>query len=135
MFALTCLDSFPSVRDRYIFCALKWCSFLAEKVIKYLTGNAYILVAITGKAFIPSGYLGVSLLLSEPSRCLTVQGISWAVMWLGKICITAGSGSSLYYIFTTDSNYMPGGEFEISDWRLPVACAALMGTHTQSANL
>lgn len=37
---------------KYVFCALKWCSFLAEKVVKYLTGNAYILVAITGKAYV-----------------------------------------------------------------------------------
>eukprot|EP01046_Picozoa_sp_COSAG06_P048201 COSAG06_NODE_7158_length_2604_cov_0.969661_1_plen_849_part_10 len=46
-----------------VFKVLACCSWCAEKVVKYLTSNAYICVAITGKAFMPSAWQAFKILL------------------------------------------------------------------------
>jgi hypothetical protein len=142
-------DKNPALK--IVFKALKCCMWCAENVVKYLTNNAYICVAITGQAFIPSAWQAFKILMSNTARCGIVQGISWIVLWLGKICITAGATFSLYYVLNNDPAYLPptvcthhadgtiaengqcGGEYEISDPRLPCLCTAIMSFIVASA--
>lgn len=126
-----------------VFKVLACCSWCAEKVVKYLSSNAYICAAITGEAFMPSAWQAVKTILKNPVRCGVVQSVSWIVLWLGKISITCGATSVFYYIISTDPSYLPptlcadgvnstrmdglcGGEDEISDPRLPCLCTAIM---------
>ena len=108
-----------------------------------LSLQAYICVAITGKAFMPSAWEAFKILLKNPARCAIVQSVSWVVLWLGKISITFGATLIFYYLISTDPAYLQptlcaagvnstrddglcGGEHEISDPRLPCICTAVM---------
>lgn len=132
-----------------VFKAVKCCAWCAEKVVQRLTKNSYILVAITGKAFMPSAIKAASLLIHNAARCAVVQSVSWLVLWLGKICITFGATFCFYTQITTDPAYLPptvceegqdggddglcGGESQISDPRLPCVCTAVMALCVASA--
>ena len=52
---------------KYAMMALKCCALCFEKIVKYLTRNAYIYIAITGENFLSSAWVRRACCISAPS--------------------------------------------------------------------
>ena len=68
-----------------------------EKCIKYITENAYIMIAMRGYSFCDSCCRGLKLLFENMVQFMLVACFSRVIMVLGKIAIIAIGVTSLYF--------------------------------------
>jgi solute carrier family 44 (choline transporter-like protein), member 2/4/5 len=90
---LTCLVQF-------MLCCCKCCFWCLEHVLKFINRNAYIMVAIYGKAFCASARDAIALLASNPLRALVLDRVTDFVLFLGRLLITCGIGVLGFFFFT-----------------------------------
>jgi len=83
---------------KVIHCIL-WCF---EECIKYITVNAYIMIAMRGFSFCDSCCRGVKLLFANMAQFMLVACFSKVIIFLGKFVIVAVCVSSLYFWLTFD---------------------------------
>jgi choline transporter-like protein 2/4/5 len=103
----TVLEYFESkVKDktgriaRCLFCCCRCCLLCLEKFLKFLNRNAYIITAIYGSGFITSARRAFKIIISNPLRLLVIDKVCDFLIFLGKICITAGIGILAFFFFT-----------------------------------
>ena len=85
---------------RCLFCCCRCCLFCLEKFLKFLNRNAYIVTAIYGTGFITSARRAFKIIVSNPLRLLIVDKVCDFLIFLGKVCITAGIGILAFFFFT-----------------------------------
>lgn len=74
------------------------CALLCfEKSVKYITTNAYIMIAMQGHPFCDSCCHGFKLLLSNMVQFVLVACFSKVIVFLGKVCITGVGVFGLYF--------------------------------------
>ena len=83
-----------------LFCCCRCCLFCLEKFLKFLNGNAYIITAIYGTGFITSARRAFYLIVSNPLRLLVIDRVCDFLIFLGKLCITAGITIFAFFFFT-----------------------------------
>lgn len=66
--------------------------WLLEKFLKFLSKNAYIMMAIHGKSFFPSAKDAFFLLARNSVRYLVLNGMTELLLAIGKLAISAGFG-------------------------------------------
>ena len=76
-----------------------------ERFIRFLTYNAYIMVALTGKNFCLAAKEAFETIWANAMRFSLVQGIGGAFIIVGKFCITAVTVMIFYYIITDVSYF------------------------------
>ncbi|XP_050399950.1 choline transporter-like protein 1 isoform X2 [Patella vulgata] len=80
-------------------CAKYWmkccicCLWCLEKCLKYLSANAYTIVAISGQNFCTSARKAFLILLSNGLRVAAINSIGDFVLFLGKIGVMAATGA------------------------------------------
>ncbi|KAJ8946090.1 hypothetical protein NQ318_010387, partial [Aromia moschata] len=75
-------------------CVLKCCQcclYCFEKIIKYLSRNAYIEVAIYGYSFCQAGKQAFKLLSSNVLRVAAINSVGDFVLFLGKVLVVAAT--------------------------------------------
>jgi choline transporter-like protein 2/4/5 len=85
---------------RCFICCCRCCLFCLEKFLKFLNRNAYIITAIYGTGFITSARRAFHIIVSNPLRLLVIDKVCDFLMFLGKLCITAGIGILAFFFFT-----------------------------------
>jgi choline transporter-like protein 2/4/5 len=85
---------------RCLFCCCRCCLFCLEKFLKFLNRNAYIITAIYGTGFFTSARRAFHLIVSNPLRLLVIDKVCDFLIFLGKLCITAGIGTLAFFFFT-----------------------------------
>lgn len=85
---------------RFLFCCCRCCLFCLERFLKFLNRNAYIITAIYGTSFFSSARRAFHLIVSNPLRLLVIDKVCDFLIFLGKLCITAGIGILAYFFFT-----------------------------------
>ncbi|UJR34024.1 hypothetical protein I4U23_021438 [Adineta vaga] len=85
---------------RCLFCCCRCCLFCLEKFLKFLNRNAYIITAIYGTGFFTSARRAFHLIVSNPLRLLVIDKVCDFLIFLGKLCITAGIGILAFFFFT-----------------------------------
>ena len=83
-----------------LICCCRCCLFCLEKFLKFLNRNAYIITAIYGTGFITSARRAFKLIISNPLRLLVIDKVCDFLIFLGKVCITAGTGVLAFFFFT-----------------------------------
>jgi choline transporter-like protein 2/4/5 len=82
-----------------------------EKFLKFLNRNAYIITAIYGTGFFTSARRAFKIIISNPLRLLVIDKVCDFLIFLGKLCITAGIGIIAFFFFTHRiagaDNYVP----------------------------
>jgi hypothetical protein len=110
---------------------LKCCLWCFEKCMKYLSYNAYVLVATRGKEFIPAACRAFGLILDNIVTIGILNVVSALMLTLGKIfimmsCTFAGyqwlNNAPEFQASTTTSE---GGENELTNKFVPLAMLAL----------
>lgn len=92
----------------FCFCCCKCCFWCLEKFLKFLSRNAYVMVAIYGKNFCASARDALTLLASNPLRALVIDRVTDFILFLGKVLITAGVGVLAFYFFSKKIYVAPG---------------------------
>jgi hypothetical protein len=72
---------------KFLVCCLHCCICLFEKFIKFLTKNAYIMIAVDGKSFCGSAGQAWSLLMSNIARMTAVNVVTAYLFLMAKIGI------------------------------------------------
>ena len=86
-----------------IICCIGCCIACVDRLVKYITKNAYIQMALTSKNFCASAWLGFCLIIRNCARFSMVAGIGWILMWVGKLTICTISGWIAYLIIVNSS--------------------------------
>jgi choline transporter-like protein 2/4/5 len=111
-----------------LFCCCRCCLCCLEKFLKFLNRNAYIITAIYGTGFITSARRAFKIIVSNPLRLLVIDKVCDFLIFLGKICITAGIGILAFFFFTgriaQSESYVP----ELHYYFIPLALI-IIGTY------
>ncbi|KXS20695.1 DUF580-domain-containing protein [Gonapodya prolifera JEL478] len=83
-------DSRGAKYIKYLLVCLQCFLACLERFLKFLSKNAYIDMAIYGKPFCTSAKNAFQTLLRNAFRLIAVDSVSMFVLFIGKLCITAG---------------------------------------------
>ena len=73
---------------KFAMCFCKCCLWCFEKCIKYLSYNAYILVATRGKEFIPAACRAFGLVTANITTIGVLNIVTTMMLVIGKVLIT-----------------------------------------------
>lgn len=73
---------------------LNCCLACVEKIVRYVSRNAYIHMMIDGKPFCSSASQALGLLSRNLIQVATVRSVGWGFLLVGKLFVTAASGGS-----------------------------------------
>ncbi|CAD6185560.1 unnamed protein product [Caenorhabditis auriculariae] len=85
---------------KYIMMALKCCFWCLEVFFKFLTKNAYIMMAIYGHNFFSSAKDSFMLITRNIVRTVVIHKVAGILLFLGKAMITLGAGVIAFYYFS-----------------------------------
>uniref|UniRef100_A0A914XSY3 Choline transporter-like protein n=1 Tax=Plectus sambesii TaxID=2011161 RepID=A0A914XSY3_9BILA len=85
---------------KFIMLCLKCCFWCLEKFLRFLTRNAYIMIAIYGKNFCTSASDSFMLLARNIVRVVVLDKVTDFLLFLGKFGITIGMGILSFYYFS-----------------------------------
>lgn len=94
-----------------------------ERFIKFISKNAYIQIAITGKNFCAAAWNAFCLILKNALRFGTANSIGLIFNVLGVVFIAAANGVVVYAAL----NYVPMFKGLTESWIAPVVVGALQG--------
>lgn len=84
---------------RGILCCLRCCMWCLEKCMKAINRNAYIITAIYGYHFCKSCFEALGLLLRNALRTAVLSGVTFFILFLGKLVVTLGLGGLSWAFF------------------------------------
>ncbi|KAJ6653444.1 hypothetical protein lerEdw1_009197, partial [Lerista edwardsae] len=85
---------------RCLTCCLRCCFWCLEKFIKFLTRNAYIMIAVYGKNFCTSAREAFKLLMRNIVRVVVLDKITDLLLLFGKLLVVGGVGVLSFFFFT-----------------------------------
>ncbi|XP_044269021.1 choline transporter-like protein 1 isoform X2 [Tribolium madens] len=83
-----------SHRGKFIDCLLKCCQcclYCFEKILKYMSRNAYIEIAMYGYSFCQAGRQAFKLLVANVLRVTAINSVGDFVLFLGKVLVVAAT--------------------------------------------
>jgi len=78
------------------FMVIKCCLWCFEKCLKFLSKNAYIVIAMKGSSFCSASVASFKLLLTNLARVAVVNSISFFLLLLAKLTITLAVGVAVF---------------------------------------
>ena len=82
-----------------IICCLRCCLWCLEKCMKAINKNAYIVTAIYGYHFCKSAFEALNLLIRNALRTAVISGVTFFVLFLGKVVVTLSMGGLSWAFF------------------------------------
>lgn len=111
---------------KFVFKCLACCLWCFEKCVKYISKNAYIMIAMQGTSFLGGAIAAIKLMLSEASTFIVVNVISGFVFMLGKIMIAGSCGFVAFLWLDNASNFQAGGADELESFWVPVLLTLIL---------
>ncbi|KAL4175994.1 hypothetical protein KRP22_000951 [Phytophthora ramorum] len=84
--------------------AVKCCLWCFEKCIKFLSRNAYILIAMKGSSFCTASARSFKLIFKNMARVAVVNSISFFLLFLIKLTITLAVGLVVFALLSSSSS-------------------------------
>jgi choline transporter-like protein 2/4/5 len=81
-----------------VICYFRYCIWILDYCIKFITKNAYIQIALTNKSFCPAALSTFFLIVRNAARFSIISGIGAILMFVGKALIIILSGWISYLI-------------------------------------
>ncbi|KAL3309654.1 hypothetical protein Ciccas_011798 [Cichlidogyrus casuarinus] len=88
---------------KFVLCCCTCCLWCLETVLRFLTKNAYIMTAMSGKAFCSAARDSFFLITRNCLRLLVVDSLTDFILFIGKLVVTVLVGVGSYYLFSTES--------------------------------
>ena len=108
------------------FKVVQLCMMCVEKVLKFISKNAYIMVAMKGKSFCGATFEAFGLLFANLAQVGLVTMIGGLLLLLARISITAACAMITFQTLTSDPIYAKGGEKELSQPMIPVLVTTML---------
>lgn len=102
------------------------CMWCFEKCLKFLSRNAYILIAMKGNSFCSAAYQSFWLIFKNLFQIGAVNLISNFLLLLARITITAGSAVLMFLFIDSNDDFSSGGKDELNFPITPVIAVAVM---------
>lgn len=99
---------------------VKCCLCLLEKVIKYISKNAYIVVAMKGTSFCSSTMTAFKLIFVNILQIGICASISSFMIFLGRLVVANGCAFLFYLAIESNAKYQQGGLEELNEPMIPV---------------
>lgn len=106
-----------------ILCCTSYLLDCLERFIKFITKNAYIQIALTGKSFCPAAWNGFFLVIKNAATFGTAGTIGFIMELLGVVFIAAANGVVVYALL----HYVPAYKGLTKNWMPPVIIGLLEG--------
>ncbi|KAJ3258982.1 hypothetical protein HK103_003123 [Boothiomyces macroporosus] len=81
---------------KYIVACAQCCMLIVEKIVKFVNKNAYVFIAITGKAFFKSAGAATALLLRNAAKTVAVNYVADATLFLTKLIVIGANCVGAY---------------------------------------
>jgi hypothetical protein len=78
-----------------------------QMLMKFINKNAYIYIAITGKAFFDAAGSATALLLKNAAKTVAVNYVSTVVLFFTKLTIVGLNSAMAYFIILNSPQYFP----------------------------
>ncbi|KAF0719298.1 Aste57867_1146 [Aphanomyces stellatus] len=111
---------------KVVVCCCRACLWCLHKVVKFLSRNGYILVAMKGGSFCASVVDAFQLVAANLLRIGTLGIVSNFVIFMGKLLLTTGCSILVYWFVAVKSDY------EISSPFPPLVVTAILAYATAS---
>jgi solute carrier family 44 (choline transporter-like protein), member 2/4/5 len=85
----------------FFFCILRCCFWCLESILRFITKNAFIMIAIHGKCFCIAAKDGFFLVMRNCLRLLVLDNVTGFILFVGKLIVAALVGVSAYFAFKT----------------------------------
>ncbi|XP_041370841.1 choline transporter-like protein 4 [Gigantopelta aegis] len=108
-----------SVAKFFLKC-LKCFFYCLEKFLKFLTKNAYILIAVYGKNFCVSAKDAFSLIMRNTVRTVVLDKTTDFVLFLSKLLVTAAVSAGAYFWFDGRIDVLPQYQLKLNFPLVPV---------------
>nr|XP_021000008.1 choline transporter-like protein 4 [Parasteatoda tepidariorum] len=82
---------------------MKCCFYCLEKFLRFISKNAYIMIAVYGKNFCRSARKAFMLLMRNVLRVIVIDKLTDFLLFLGKLVVVVTVGVLSFYYFTTYS--------------------------------
>lgn len=89
-------------------CCAQCCLNLLEKLLKFITINAYIMCAIYGKGLCTSATNGLSLLARNIARTIVLNNVVACILFVGKILLTLVVSGLTWWHLSKEPNFDSG---------------------------
>lgn len=100
---------------KVLICCTSYCLACTERFIKFISKNAYIQMAITGKNFCSSAWNAFLLILKNALRFGTANAIGFIFNFIGVVFIGMVNGSIVYIML----HYVPAYTGLVQNWIAP----------------
>ncbi|GBG31583.1 Choline transporter-like protein 2 [Hondaea fermentalgiana] len=116
---------------KYVMKAVQCCLWCFEKILKFITKHAYIMIALKGSSFCTATRDGFVILLTNLAKIGVATAINNLMLLVAKLVITAGSGV-VCWLYVTN---LLTDEDQPSSAIVPVLVAAVLGWYVASSVL
>jgi choline transporter-like protein 2/4/5 len=90
---------------RFLMCCFKWCLRCFDKWLRFISRQAFILVAVKGVPFCKATRDVFSLLRNHLKKIGTVHFISCLVFWLGRFCVVIISALCMFALLNDPPSF------------------------------
>eukprot|EP00516_Mucochytrium_quahogii_P001219 CAMPEP_0203758880 /NCGR_PEP_ID=MMETSP0098-20131031/11758_1 /ASSEMBLY_ACC=CAM_ASM_000208 /TAXON_ID=96639 /ORGANISM=" , Strain NY0313808BC1" /LENGTH=578 /DNA_ID=CAMNT_0050651531 /DNA_START=156 /DNA_END=1892 /DNA_ORIENTATION=- len=104
---------------------LQCCLWCFEKILKYITQNAYIMVAMYGCSYCQGAKLAVEYMLKNIGRVGVVNFVNRLISWLSILVIVTACTILEYIWLEQDKRFQYGGDCHINSSTLSVVMTGL----------
>ena len=115
------------------FKVVQLCMLCVEKVLKFISKNAYIMIAMKGKGFCSSAVAAFGVLFSNLAQVGLVTVISGLLLLMAKIAIAAACALATFSTLTGDEVYAKGGDKELSSPMVPCVITTMLAFFVANA--
>ncbi|GIY91908.1 choline transporter-like protein 4 [Caerostris extrusa] len=102
------LKKYDNQITKAIICCLKCCFWCLENVLRFISKNAYIMIAIYGKNFCSSARHAFKLLMRNIIRVVVLDKLTDFLLFMGKLVVVAFSAGVSFYFFATEQKILRG---------------------------
>ncbi|GIY40639.1 choline transporter-like protein 4 [Caerostris darwini] len=102
------LKKYDNQITKAIICCMKCCFWCLENVLRFISKNAYIMIAIYGKNFCSSARHAFKLLMRNIIRVVVLDKLTDFLLFMGKLVVVAFSAGVSFYFFATEQKILPG---------------------------
>ena len=107
---------------KYMWYCINCCMHCLRQLITFITGQAYVMIAIEGKGFIGSAVRAGSLIAANALKSAAVQIVGDSILALAKLSVVIGSGIACIAMLENQQYYH--GSFKVTSPVMP--CVASM---------
>ncbi|XP_069120217.1 choline transporter-like protein 2 isoform X1 [Argopecten irradians] len=111
---------------KFLIKCLKCCFWCLEKCLKFLTKNAYIMVAIHGKNFCSSAKDAFMLIMRNIVRVAVVDKVTDFIMLLGKLVIVGATAAGAYFFFSGSIDFLKDYTPTLNFYVVPIVIVTIV---------